>query len=136
MEANELRIGNYVYYNKTHKDICRVSQIRKEILFSKEELIGLNYRIDVFYESKDIEPIPLTEEWLLKFGFEYNNYPDSLTLNVLSFGRLNAYSISKDLTIELSTQSGYMFGTTKIKNVHELQNLYFALTKIELTIKI
>ena len=35
MKAEELRIGNYVYYNKIHKDIGKVSQIRKEILFSK-----------------------------------------------------------------------------------------------------
>ena len=124
MEVKELRIGNYI-------NIIADGHEHEPDTFQ--------WSIDdyEYYETVmfNIIPIPLTEEWLLKFGFEYNSYPDSLTLNVLSFGRFNAYSISKDLTIELSTQSGYMFGTTKIKYVHELQNLYFALTGEELTIK-
>jgi hypothetical protein len=122
MKAEELRIGNYVYYNKIHKDIGKVSQIRKEILFSKEELIGLNYRIDVFYESKDIEPIILTNEWLLKFGFVkdkidntfYKDDFDILLPNFLRYKQAQIY---------------------KIKHVHELQNLYFAVTNKELITK-
>lgn len=55
MKASELRIGNLIYEKRP---------------------LDLDYRItDVRYIANDlaiefIEPIPLTEEWLLKFGFE------------------------------------------------------------------
>ena len=132
MRAEELRIGNLVYYNGNKNEIGVVTGMQSTA--TKQCYIYLNNRVNNTLDLDLIKKIPLTEEWLLKFGFEYNNYPDSLTLNVLSFGSLNAYSISKDLTIGLSTQSRYMFGTTKIKHVHELQNLYFALTNNELTL--
>ena len=90
---------------------------------------GLN---SLFNEIKNLKPILLTEEWFIKFGFQYNGYPDSLSLKVLGRGILNAYSISDKPRIEIGTASGYIFGETKIKYVHELQNLFFALTKKEL----
>jgi len=74
---------------------------------------------------ENIEPIPLTEEWLLKFGFEIkqgrfgNEY----------WGKINLYT-SSDKKIVFCFD-GYLKG---IKYVHQLQNLYFALTGNELTL--
>lgn len=122
MKASELRIGNYVHtINPRHND---------KVL--KIESIGDNESVNVFfreYKLSEIEPIPLTEEILLKFGFkkEKTTY-------------INDYYIFINGVWNIKfKREGYCsfitFGCflTDIKYVHELQNLYFALTKEELT---
>ena len=66
-----------------------------------------------------IEPIPLTLEWLLKFGFNGTDI-DNYTI-VLSNG--NFFIL--DCPVPIATNIYY---------VHELQNLYFALTGKQLTV--
>jgi hypothetical protein len=67
--------------------------------------------------------IPLTEEWLLKFGFAVT---DGL------FG--NKYRKSIDLYTMKDKSIGFVFDDycITIQYVHQLQNLYFALTGQEL----
>ena len=79
--------------------------------------ISLIQVIDTIYESEVIESIQLTEEWLLKFGFRkvYKTcyqYKDFI---------LDDRFIMMDIDI-----------TIQLKYVHQLQNLYFALTGEEL----
>ena len=73
----------------------------------------------------EVKPIELTEEWLIKFGFKKMNYK---LLNKIVF-----YSETWD--IEFSDNEFYMpdIGIV-VKYVHQLQNLYFALTNEELSI--
>ncbi|MCP4058337.1 MAG: hypothetical protein GY738_13675, partial [Pseudoalteromonas sp.] len=69
MKAESLRLGNYVHFNKSHKELGIVTAISKEI--GKDlDMVYLNQRIDNYFLMKHIKPIPLTEEWLLKLGFE------------------------------------------------------------------
>ena len=119
MKASELRIGNLF---KDAKDrLCSVDEIYKNIE---------DCRITSIFDcitSHPIKPIPLTEEWLLKFGFIY-------TKTELGFNQF------RKGILELSiTTNGYeLFFTYKwieIEYVHQLQNLYFALTNEELTLK-
>ena len=115
MEAKELRIGNYVNF-KFHKDCGGVKGI--EVFVSDLEIILHNGM-----KSKYYTPIPLTEEWLVKFGFEENS---------TSFTN----SIAYPCIVKLKNQSNCIFyNSLQIKHVHQLQNLYFALTNEELTIK-
>ena len=75
------------------------------------------------YLNKHINPIPLTEELLIKLGF--NNYFDKGKLKIIPKGRLgykNGRTYFNSWAI-LEKQPDY---------VHELQNLYYALTKEEL----
>ena len=60
MEAKELRIGNWV----STTDIL----IPKHVI-KAEDIVSIE---DGSFENLglDVKPIPLTEEWLLKFGFE------------------------------------------------------------------
>jgi hypothetical protein len=69
------------------------------------------------------KPIPLTEEWLLRFGFEkkYKNYE----MGDFMFFKGSCSRISYKLSL---------IGIN-IKHVHQLQNLYFALTGEELKLK-
>ena len=75
------------------------------------------------------EPIPITEEWLLKFGFEKiigsneSNFTNGFyNLFVNSLGEVNFYFFKEGDWYQ------------KIDYVHQLQNLYFALTGSELTV--
>jgi len=75
--------------------------------------------------------IPLTEEWLLKFGFRVwgeflrINFPDSrMEFLVLRNDPKKIRLKESDVTFELS----------RIEYVHQLQNLYSDLTGEELTI--
>ena len=119
MKVEELRIGNYVNYNKTEYRILSLSKKSIKGLSRKwlgNELLG-----------KDLEcyPIPLTEEWLLKFGFDVLKKPKWCTN-----GHLELH-IYKNISYFYKNSSPPVF----IKYVHQLQNLYFALTYKELKIK-
>ncbi len=63
MEANELRIGNYV-----ESSIEEIGMLKVLAITTARNTNYINA-----CDIKFIEPIPLTEEWLLKFGFIYNN---------------------------------------------------------------
>ena len=92
-------------------------------------------KLIVGYE--ELEPIPLTEEWLLKFGFhkhhgEYYNE----TIAIWEKGYLWYFSIYplEDMEDELPDMSAHRTGHY-VKCVHQLQNLYHALTGEELNLK-
>jgi len=96
---------------------------------------------------EDIEPIPLTEEWLLKFGFELNK----LTMSGCQWHELiyKPHSIGASLRLTngdhraIDSGYGWTLGNVSpatsiigsIQFVHQLQNLYFALTGKELKVK-
>jgi len=133
IQANELKIGNLVYYNGNHKEVGIVTSLQPKFYpkyceTSKDIFIGLNQRHDIVYNVKDIQPIPLTEEWLLKCGFERveNNWKvlDNIVFK-LSWERLAG------LVLALENESIFL---AHINYLHQLQNLYFALTGEELQI--
>jgi hypothetical protein len=129
MKASELRIGNLVYkYYPSGIEIEAVNEINSYFVNG----IGISA----------IEPIPLTEEWLLKFGFEHQNKYD-LESNLYSKKLNSKYCFtiySKTETLDFKTKFiGWKVLNIgfdlKIEHVHSLQNLYHALTGEELTIK-
>ena len=124
MEAKHLRIGNYVMWVD---DLFKV-----EIIDS--------------YCATNKDPIPLTEEWLFKFGF--TNYEWCTDCAFIKFNynhiMLRYYNNKWHCTKVKVTKDndGHKMSNGKdivkkglIKHVHELQNLYYALTGVELTIK-
>ena len=137
MEAKELRIGNYVYSNKF-------------VIKS----YGVDGFINILKNIDNFTPIPLTEEWLLKFGFEnwglgtlYNNEYECYVRYVLHNdldGTSNfevhyiksTYGGEEHLQYVISCdEDDRLNWGTDLENVHQLQNLYFALTNEELIIK-
>lgn len=71
MEANELRIGNYVFNPVQKKEVKVDLPLLSDVLYDEH--------IDRVIEDR-FQPIPLTEEWLIKFGFE-NDEDDSYSIN-------------------------------------------------------
>lgn len=112
MTAQELRIGNIVHY------------------FSELADTWLNYHVltanDILcLDSGDVdkaEPIPLTEEWLVRFGFE------------ILVGWLDVWYKDEFDRFELTEiRDKYFFNDTKIEFVHQLQNAFFCIEQTELT---
>jgi len=118
MEANELRVNNFVEIEMNTG--WRLRKVRGYDIYN---IHGIDE-----YDKANYRPIPLTEEWLLKFGFEKEDYMNN-NLYTKVFGL-------RIFTIGIKTERGYEFdGWKQLKYVHSLQNLYFALTGEELTIK-
>lgn len=110
MEAKELRIGNYLYY----KD--------KPTAIEVHEIETIEERQDHSYK-----PIPLTEEWLLKFGFEHKR-TEKADNYYLDHFRIT-FTDKKNIYIVYANSLSFKYNKYY---VHQLQNLYFALTGEEL----
>jgi len=118
MKAEELRIGNLALGK--HKDWDKFDTIS----------FDRGSKIDLINSSMwDFKPIPLTEEWLIKFGFKRTKNKMVFRAKELSI-EVNDYGL---VTIWQVTSQWHW--TSHNNQVHQLQNLYFALTNEELTIK-
>lgn len=127
MKTNEFRIGNLIKYRDT---ICEVSNLGH--FFRADKLdTSCTYGTD---NPEEFEPIKLTEEWLLKFGFV--KYGEKYHIG-FNYG---AYSVSTVGDVFNHWYLHHEFDKSKrithnIQYVHQLQNLYFALTHTELKLK-
>ena len=123
MTANELRIGNW--------------------FIEKDEVKQFD---GDFYHLLGCEPIPLTTNWLEKFGFEKNK--DKRWMRGKSRYAIfyfEYYATGEDNCMWRIEYHDTDYGRNeykdcnqwgdRIKYVNQLQNLYFALTGEELTIK-
>ena len=129
IRAEELRIGNYL----KSLDVC-VVQIDALSIYH------------IWDESKEYNPIPLTEDWLVKFGFNKNHisyYKDLLPFPteykkilvdinqgiMVRAGEINKSRINDELIVLWNCDI-----RGKI-HVHQLQNLFHSLTGKELELK-
>jgi len=125
--VRDLRIGNYIkiYGDKFHF---------QEVLQINRGSIGIEDDEFECVEINEVNPIPITEKWLTSLGFKFvirnmymlrlNNeiqlqfYENQDEFIVIAIGQYDSALIHTDLK--------------KIKYIHQLQNLYFALTGEEL----
>lgn len=129
IKPTELRIGNSIYYKSGR---IQVTMIGEYGIQSKTKTTCINAKFD----TTDLSPIPLTEEWLLRFSFEEVK-GIGYKKDVLSFGKIVLY-FNEDgdyKFCELVQQRGYALGHPEVEHVHQLQNLYHALTGEELEFK-
>lgn len=123
MESRELRIGNYVEDNNGF--VFNVVSIHDDgtVYCDFKENEGDVWEFDKNNTCKGIE---LTEEIILKCGFDKQG-----------FYFLNRNSALMQMEISLSRKcfiSSLL--TIEIKHIHQLQNLYYALTGEELQINL
>jgi len=124
MKIAELRIGNTVEVNNKYVTVKSIefNPVSNEYYLRVGEQFG-------GIKAEFVNHIPLTEEWLLRFGFEDLYYVED------KFGWIkDGVNISKYFNFVLMLPNGEYYDSTKIKYVHELQNFYFAITGMELTI--
>jgi hypothetical protein len=129
MKASDLRVGNWVSKHGEYYQITSATIVSLE------------------RGESDAEPIPLTEEWLLKFGFEFINYDTDIDEENGDFiykeYRKKLYGVGYTYDIVSSPYAVYQFQidfkwcekgvAADLKYVHQLQNLYWCLRGEELT---
>jgi len=116
--ASELRIGNYVYSDK--ENAPTPIKINRKIM----QYLCKNNDFHL------LEPIPLTEEILLKCGFKRLRY-DMGAFAYLKDGMFDIVFYGDAIPfIEINEIR------KDLKHLHKLQNLYFELTNEELKIEL
>lgn len=132
MKANELRLGNLVLVKHHFYDDGNKKLIDK--IWTVSSVNGL--RIDYVENNckgcppKTPNPIPLTEEWLVKFGFKGSakNVKFELCFHSMKlrfhfrYDKLICHLVGVPINLH-------------VYSIHQLQNLYFALTGEELILK-
>lgn len=145
MKAEELRIGNFIGMNLKEfpENWFRVLEPATHSMkvtdnWNRYDMKGRE--VD-FYDADLMEGIPLTPEWLERLGFkkQKNNldFTKAATEHCVYFLRwseaykeVHAVSVCHPVIDSSSTSFAW-----HLKYVHQLQNLYFALTGQELTLK-
>jgi hypothetical protein len=108
IQPNELRIGNWVQHNGNWRYKGKTEP--SNIIWGQIDWYSV---VEGAMDLKDIDPIPLTEDLLLKCGFA--DYSDDGSKRI---------ALIKDLEIKCP------------EYLHQLQNLYFALTGEELNVEL
>lgn len=122
MEAKELRIGNLI----TRNDLGTSEPRIETILELRKDKVFTSGPVTAICDYEDLNPIPLTEEWLINLGYEADC---EFSENPMHF-RKDGYLIWKPASIFYDD-----LYRIELKYVHQLQNLYFALKGKELTLK-
>ena len=123
MEAKNLRLHNWVLCNglRTTVNIPLLKAVFEKNI------------------QETVEPLPLTIEWLNKFGFDDSEYKKGYTGVEFRTNMILDFVLTKPKFMgEWQNDYCYDLGQHRfvpIKYVHELQNLFFAITTTELEIK-
>jgi len=119
MKATELRIGNFVLGT-----FDTPATIESDDFERLEE------------EKNYCRPVPITEGWLFKLGFKRDENKPFYYIKIEEYNielTANAFSNHEDGEYYVSIVAYNNKCTFKKRYVHQLQNLYFALTDKELT---
>lgn len=130
MKKQDLRIGNNViaWINDIETIVAEVTELHDLILWVKHDT-DKGYSVNQSGSYNSFQPIILTDDWLEKFGFRSN---EGKTWWSHEIHTLVQYSKQQSGIFLARSQSSVI--SSPIIYVHQLQNLYFALTQSELTI--
>lgn len=127
IDPKELRIGNWIYgLESQYEHVPRFFQVES----LDEESINPHYPIDTEkWYAKNVTPIIITSDILYKIGFFFEQFSDH-----------RPHYQYEDFHIDYDTlqpiDNGFEISKCEIKYLHQLQNLYFALTGEELKIEL
>jgi len=142
VDVKELRIGNWVSYlgNNTRTNSISVGDNGGYVSTFRTGAITQN----------QIEPISLTEELLLKCGFEWDKAykafrsesfcPLICKNDGTDYWRIDTskegYHQEYDNKLYLTSEKEYTVSDKPIEYLHQLQNIYYALTGKELEVEL
>jgi len=127
MKTNELKTGNLLFKNNEVVTVMNIFGPSGLVQFKEEPF----QRIPLLVA--EIEGIPLTEEWLLKFDFVLTDVTLKKHLDVPTYN--NRWH---GVFLEYHLLGWYMVKPhiiNEIQWVHQLQNIYFDVTREELVLK-
>ncbi len=124
---NELRLNNLINCIYHDDDDNKTSCIGRVMCIDDTGLGEWVIWVDSEAKAEEydsFEPISLTEEWLLKFGIQgwFGN------------NRFQIQRTTDKLFEVIAWKNGISFWLCHLEYVHQLQNLYFALTGEELNV--
>lgn len=128
MEVKNLRIGNFIL---TNNKIIEIDFLTPYAIGYNNGNIGSNNSL-----LDNFKPIPLTEEWLLKFDFVKDR--ECFYKNFSNQGEFILFSNKTPVALANRIVKPFYFTCktiVELEYVHQLQNIYFALTGEELEIK-
>ena len=147
MRVEELRIGNWIESDRWQivricgfAPFCNSTRCDEQegcMALFHESINGELYPVTYECEVENCTPIPLTEEILLKCGFETESKYDDFKLNGVNIQSCSMRCKTLErfsFYLKLGDENDEL--NNKIDYLHELQNLYYALTKKELDIKL
>lgn len=141
VNANELRIGNWITEEILGRvEIATVAPNQVIVLVNHMDVDRKESKKNITLALSEIKGIPLTAELLEKAGFILTD--DGISpYHKLVLNRTEAISIEDDFSFGLNAENenskmGFASHPDLVKYVHQLQNLYFALTGTELTINL
>lgn len=150
MKAEDFRIGNYINYRiidelderKTWLELSEIDPSDLRILQNKHEI------------NQDYQPIEITEKWLIKLGFVKKEsereffYGDMYEIEMNSYNCwfcVYKYSINETgynangwkmyMRTNHHKQIKFIDILKMLNYIHDLQNLYYCLSDIELKLK-
>ena len=127
---HDLKCGNILNYDTAEGEILHTVIDWQDLKWLTEDPKGFN-----LVHS----PIPLTEEWLLKFGFSDKDYKKGyIGKDFKSGGMILDFVLSKPFS-KGEWNNTYTFDFdghrfSKMEFVHELQNFYYCLTGVMLSL--
>lgn len=119
LKSTELRLGNFVIVNHGTDLLSKVTWIQEEsvsVMFDRQHDLSNG----MIASPSKIIGVPLTEEWMFRLGFIKQDDPFDWHYEI------NGYEVGNDFDSWTGKES------RKIDYVHQLQNLYFAITGFEL----
>lgn len=132
IDARELRIGNVVW--EDYGGYYQVCAIGHQTTSVKKSWSNLSCP----FKNEDLSYVQLTEDILLKAGFEkhYKHEEEPFTIDLTA--RMYLWASRGDFSeVDLCQDGKHIsFKHSHIKYLHQLQNLYFALTGTELNIQL
>lgn len=132
IETKELRIGNYVLYKNNEIEVQTIDDggINEDWDGPVDEGGNL-YRIKRGLSYEDIDPIPLTPEWLGRSGFVIETITDSVDDEG---DIIKGYTHWTNGKFCFHFSDGKVEGREHIKYLHLFQNWYYFSIGEELTI--
>lgn len=134
INEKELRKGNLVNYNG---DVYSVSTIGLFGISGESKQGGFISK----YSNLHLSPIPITTEWLRKFGFVFEDIGTNPTEEEKKYRNAEIGFGGKSFGIEFDTEKGTFIlqnvvgELVEYQYVHHLQNVYYWNTFRELVIK-
>jgi hypothetical protein len=131
IKANELRLGNRL--NLDDLDIDTGKWHERIIEVTYRDIHNLLHGHNMVKEAYN--PIPLTEEILLKCGFDYDEEEKDYCITNNLGHKYGVHISNKNCALILYSITDWQIASN-FKYLHQLQNLYFALTGEELEVNL
>lgn len=132
MKITELRLGNHVKFKEYIFSVIEIGTERGAMIsIDIVKQVTINDKLNIHIEA--VRPIPITEDILLQLGFKSVGLSGFVFQKKVSSG--NYFTIESDCGLWYPHFNNQLCSIAEFKYIHQLQNLYYAITGSELRLK-